>query len=113
MATSGNPKFFLGTDTAPHLIHDKESDCGCAGIFNSTYCIPVIAQIFDNENSLDKMENFISKNGANHYKLDFNKDKISIYKSDKALQFKENLDVGINTIKIFNPGFPVYWMVSN
>lgn len=113
MATSGNPKFFLGTDTAPHFIHDKESDCGCAGIFNSTYCIPIIAQIFDNENSLDKMENFISKNGANHYKLDINKDKISICKSDKALQFKENLDVGNNTIKIFSPGFPVYWKVSN
>ena len=42
-ATSGNPKFFLGTDTAPHLTSDKESACGCAGVFNSTYCVSILA----------------------------------------------------------------------
>ena len=51
-AISGNPKFFLGTDTAPHLTKDKESACGCAGVFNATYCLSILAQLFDNEKSL-------------------------------------------------------------
>ena len=112
VAISGNHKFFLGTDTAPHFLHDKESDCGCAGIFNSTYCIPIIAQIFDDENSLEQMENFVSKNGAIHYDLEFNKEKIKIIKSDVELKFRENLFVGKDAIRIFNPGFPIFWRVS-
>ena len=75
MATSGNIKFFfLGTDTAPHLLQDKENDCGCAGVFNSTYCIPILAQLFENEKSLENLENFVSKNGAKHYNLKLNKE---------------------------------------
>src|SRR6056300_734879 len=68
-ATSGNPKFFLGTDTAPHLTEDKESACGCAGVFNATYCLSILAQLFDNQNSLPQLEDFVSKNGAKHYNL--------------------------------------------
>ena len=63
-AVSGNPKFFLGTDTAPHLVKDKENSCGCAGIFNATYCMQILAQIFENENSLSNLEKFTSKNGS-------------------------------------------------
>ena len=74
-ATSGNPKFFLGTDTAPHLAYDKESECGCAGVFNATYCLSILAQIFDNEKAINKLEMFTSKNGALHYGLKFNKKK--------------------------------------
>jgi len=111
-AISGNPKFFLGTDTAPHLIHDKESTCGCAGIFNATYCLPILAQIFDNENSINKLENFVSKNGAQHYNVKLNKGKIRIVKSSERLIFKKFLEVKKIKIKNFEPDFPVFWNVE-
>ena len=63
-ATSGSKKFFLGTDTAPHAKGDKESDCGCAGMFNAPYAIESYATTFDEENALDKFEAFASLNGC-------------------------------------------------
>ena len=110
-AVSGNPKFFLGTDTAPHLTTDKENDCGCAGVFNTTYCLPILAQIFENNQSLDNLESFVSKNGALHYSLNFNKGKIKLRKSNYPLKFRDALNFKNKSIKIFNPGFPVYWKV--
>ena len=112
VATNGNSKFFLGTDTAPHFISDKESACGCAGIFNATYCIPILAQIFDNENALPQLENFISKNGSQHYNLNINKEKITLIKSSQNLIFKKYLDVNEQKIKIFEPDFLVFWNVA-
>lgn len=110
-ATSGNSKFFLGTDSAPHFKHDKESECGCAGVFNSTYCISILTQLFDNNNALPKLENFISKNGAKHYNLNINKEKITLIKSSQNLIFKKYLDVNEQKIKIFEPDFLVFWKV--
>ena len=111
-AVSGNPKFFLGTDTAPHLTRDKENSCGCAGVFNSTYCLPILAQIFDNEKSKRNLENFVSKNGAIHYNLRFNKTKIRLFKSNKRLNFKKFLNINQEKIKIFEPNFPIFWNVA-
>ena len=111
-AVSGNPKFFLGTDTAPHFVNDKESDCGCAGIFNATYCLSILTQLFDNENSLLNLEKFISINGAKHYNLDTNKEKITLIKSNQNLIFKKYLDVNKNKIRIFEPDFLVFWKVD-
>ena len=111
-AISGNQKFFLGTDTAPHLTVDKESECGCAGVFNASYCLPILAQIFDNQKSLSTLENFVSKNGAIHYNLSFNKEKIKLFKSEESITFKKFLHFKNKKLKIFNPNFPVYWDVS-
>jgi dihydroorotase len=111
-ATSGNPKFFLGTDTAPHLTKDKESDCGCAGVFNATYCLSILAQLFDNENSIHNLEKFTSINGACHYKLKPNKDTILMSKSSEKLNFKEYLFLDKQKIKIFEPDFPVFWRIA-
>ena len=111
-ATSGNRKFFLGTDTAPHLTKDKESDCGCAGVFNATYCIQILTQLFDNEYSLHNLEKFTSINGASHYNLKTNKDTISMSKSNKKLNFKEYLFLEKQKIKIFEPDFPVFWRIA-
>jgi dihydroorotase len=111
-ATSKKTKFFLGTDTAPHLTSDKESACGCAGIFNASYCIPILAQLFDNENALPQLENFISKNGAKHYNLNINKEKITLIKSSQNLIFKKHLNVNEKRIKIFEPDFLVFWKVD-
>lgn len=109
MVLSGNPKFFLGTDTAPHLTTDKESDCGCAGIFNATYCLPILAQLFENKNSIDKLESFVSKNGAFHYNLKLNEDKIKLVKSKSNIKLKKYLYVNQNKIRIFEPDFPIFW----
>ena len=79
---SQNTKFFLGTDSAPHLKKDKESSCGCAGVFNATYCMSVLAQLFEQENSLDRLENFVSINGACHYGLELNKERLTLEKSE-------------------------------
>ena len=111
-AISGNPKFFLGTDTAPHLTTDKESACGCAGVFNATYSLPILAQLFDNENSLSNLEKFISKNGAKHYILNKKKKKIILIKSSQALIFKKYLNVNKQSIKIFYPDFSIFWKVG-
>jgi dihydroorotase len=111
-AISGNPKFFLGTDTAPHMSQDKENACGCAGIFNSTYCVSILTQLFDNENALHQLENFISKNGAKHYNLSINKESIKLIKSSESLKFKKYLNVNKQKIKIFEPDFPVFWQVT-
>ena len=111
-ATSNNTKFFLGTDTAPHLTSDKESACGCAGVFNSTYCVPILAQLFDNENALPQLENFISKNGAKHYNLKINKEKITLIKSSQNLIFKKYINVKEKKIKVFEPDFLVFWKIA-
>ena len=112
VAVNGNSKFFLGTDTAPHLAKDKESDCGCAGIFNATYCIQILTQLFDNENALSNLEKFISRNGAKHYDVKINNKKILLTKSHEALSFKEYLHVEEQKIKIFKPDFLVFWRVA-
>lgn len=71
-ATSGNPKFFLGTDTAPHAAHTKEAACGCAGIFSAPAAIEVYAEVFDKAGALDKLEAFASLNGPAFYGLPAN-----------------------------------------
>ena len=109
VATSSNPKFFLGTDTAPHLKKDKETQCGCAGIFNATYCMQMLAQLFDNNNAISKLENFTSIYGAMHYKINVNKQKIKMIKKNKQLKFQKKLEFHGKQIIIFTPDFPVYW----
>lgn len=111
-AVSGNSKYFLGTDSAPHLKEDKQSACGCAGVFNATTCISILAEIFDRENSIEKLENFVSINGAKHYGFDINKEKIKITKTNKPISFPYNLIVRKKEVLIFQPEFPVFWEVK-
>jgi dihydroorotase len=71
-ACSGSPKFFLGTDSAPHAVAAKESACGCAGIFNAPFALETYATIFEEEGALDKLEAFASENGPRFYGLPLN-----------------------------------------
>lgn len=112
VATNGNSKFFLGTDTAPHFKKDKESECGCAGVFNATYAISILAQIFDQHNSISNLENFVSLNGSKHYQLAPNKGKISLIKRNAPIDLINSLDVSNESITIFKPDFPIYWEVN-
>ncbi len=75
-ATSGSPKFFLGTDSAPHAVHAKESACGCAGIFNAPYALESYAKTFEEEGALDRLEAFASLNGPRFYGLPVNEGRV-------------------------------------
>ena len=110
-ATSGSPKFFLGTDTAPHLKKDKENECGCAGVFNATYCMSILTQIFDDNKSLSSLEKFTSVNGAKHYQQNLNKTKLKLVKKIKPIKFIKSIKVQNEEIIIFNPNFSIYWEV--
>ena len=81
-ATSGNKKFFLGTDSAPHAQDNKETSCGCAGIYSAHAAIELYAEVFDNANALDKLEGFASFYGADFYGLPRNTDTITLEKTD-------------------------------
>lgn len=80
-ATSGSPKFFLGTDSAPHVKGAKESSCGCAGLFNAPYAIESYAMAFDADGALDKLEAFASENGPRFYGLPLNEGSITLERS--------------------------------
>ena len=77
-ATSGDPSFFLGTDSAPHLVGAKESACGCAGIFNAPFALESYVAVFDAEGALDRFEAFASENGPRFYGLPLNESRITL-----------------------------------
>lgn len=79
-AISGSPKFFLGTDSAPHEVKTKENGCGCAGIFSSFAALALYAEVFDAEGALDKLEGFASVNGATFYGLPLNDERTTLTK---------------------------------
>lgn len=81
-ATSGSPKFFLGTDSAPHTTSAKESACGCAGIFNAPFALESYAMVFDEEGALDKLEGFACEHGPRFYGLPLNQDRIALERAD-------------------------------
>ena len=112
-AIKGNENFFLGTDSAPHSIKAKESECGCAGIFNTINSIETLTQLFEDNNSLKNLEKFISFNGPRHYNLYPNKQKIILHKSNDNLKFKSSLNVNNENFKIFKPPFEVFWKQEN
>jgi len=84
-ATSGSPKFFLGTDSAPHLKKDKESACGCAGIFGAPYALESYVTVFDDEGALDRFEGFASLHGPAFYQLPVNEDVVSLERAEVAV----------------------------
>ena len=80
-ATSGSPKFFLGTDSAPHEVAAKESACGCAGIFNAPFALETYATMFDEDDALDRLEGFASLHGPAFYGLPVNEGTITLKRS--------------------------------
>ena len=84
-ATSGSPKFFLGTDSAPHAVEAKESGCGCAGIFNAPYALESYATVFEEEGALDRFEAFASENGPLFYGLPLNEERVSLAREEQPV----------------------------
>jgi dihydroorotase len=81
-ATSGSPKYFLGTDSAPHLVHTKEAACGCAGIFNAPFALESYAIAFDEDGVLDRLEGFASEHGPRFYGLPLNEGTVTLERAD-------------------------------
>ncbi|MHA1537261.1 MAG: dihydroorotase [Alphaproteobacteria bacterium] len=111
-ATSGDRRFFLGTDSAPHLARDKQSDCGCAGIFNAPNALPCVAQSFDDREALENLEAFTSLNGARFYGLPLNDDTVTLSKSDRPVAGPAPVAVAGDEIRVFAPPAPVYWRLE-
>ncbi len=84
-ATSGSAKFFLGTDSAPHHRHAKESGCGCAGIFNAPFALESYLEVFDQEGALDHFEGFASEHGARFYGLPLNQGTVTLEKAPTSV----------------------------
>ena len=89
-ATSGSPKFFLGTDSAPHARHAKESACGCAGIFNAPFALESYAAVFEEEGALNNLAAFASANGARFYRLPINEETITLERAE--VQVPDEID---------------------
>ena len=110
-ATSGSEKFFLGTDSAPHAQHAKESACGCAGSYTAHAAIELYAEVFEQENALEKLEAFASLNGPNFYGLPVNCDTITLEKKswsvpatmafgqDQVVPIRANEDIAWQVVK--------------
>lgn len=81
-AVSGSPKFFLGTDSAPHAVEAKESGCGCAGIFNAPFALESYLQVFEEEGAVDRFEAFASENGARFYGMPLNKGAVTLVREE-------------------------------
>lgn len=110
-ATSGDTRFFLGTDSAPHPINAKESACGCAGVFNVANTLSCLAHVFDEEDALDRLEGFTSLHGPAFYGLPVNDAEFTLEKRDQPATLPASIDVGDETVVIFDPGTVLHWHV--
>ncbi len=106
-ATSGSKKFFLGSDSAPHFIGDKENACGCAGIFSAPQAIEHYLEVFDKQNAIDKFEAFASLNGPNFYGLPHNQEKITIERIEQKIE--KTIGKGAETIHPFRSDTLIDW----
>ncbi|MFW2176861.1 MULTISPECIES: dihydroorotase [unclassified Moraxella] len=110
VATSGNPKFFLGTDSAPHATHTKENACGCAGCYSAPIALALYAQAFDSVGKLDKLEGFASLHGAKFYGLPVNSDKVTLVRDPWQVPDSYGY-LGDKTITPLQAGQMIDWKV--
>ncbi|RGP40136.1 Dihydroorotase [Altererythrobacter insulae] len=110
-ATSGNSKFFLGTDSAPHERHAKESACGCAGIFNAPFALESYLQVFEEEGALEQFEAFASLNGPAFYGLPVNEETITLERAEMAVP--EELSAGGSVVVPFHAGKTLGWRIAS
>ncbi len=109
-AISGNPKFFLGTDSAPHLKHDKESACGCAGIFSAPVALESYTLTFDEEGALDRLEAFASEFGPRFYGLPLNEGTITLHRESQTVP--EIVTQGDLAVVPFHAGETLGWRAA-
>ena len=110
-ATSGDRRFFLGTDSAPHVDPLKECACGCAGIFSSINTMACLAHVFEEENALDRLEAFASLNGPAFYSLPPNDERMTLIRQDEPVNFPDKIETGAGPVTVFDTMFPIHWNV--
>ena len=108
-AVSGSPKFFLGTDTAPHVVGAKESGCGCAGLFNAPFALEAYACVFEEEGAFDRLEGFASEHGARFYGLPLNEGVVTLKQG--AARVPERIGQGDAAVVPFLAGDTLGWQV--
>jgi dihydroorotase len=108
-ATSGNPKFFLGTDSAPHAQHTKEASCGCAGVYNAHAGIELYAIAFEEAGALDKLEGFASEHGPAFYELPKNSGRITLVR--EPWQVPETIAFGEHALVPLRAGETLPWKI--
>lgn len=110
-ATSGDARFFLGTDSAPHTDANKEMACGCAGCFTATNTMSLLAEVFEKADALDKLEAFTSLNGPGFYRLPVNEETLTLTKGD-VVTYPDKIETGDGPVTVFDAGFPLHWHVA-
>ena len=110
-ATRGNPRFFLGTDSAPHARSAKENDCGCAGIFSAPAALEIYAELFEQAGALDRLDSFAAGHGADFYGLPRNKDQVKLIRSDWTVP--ETLPFDDDVIVPMRAGESCRWKIAD
>jgi dihydroorotase len=110
-AVSGSPKFFLGTDSAPHPRHAKESGCGCAGIFNAPFALESYAQVFEEEGALDRFEGFASEHGARFYGLPLNEGTVTLART--SVKVPDHISGSDADVTPFHAGQMLNWKLAS
>ena len=111
-ATSGDRRFFLGTDSAPHTDPLKECACGCAGIFSSINTMGCLAHVFEQDGALDRLEAFVSLHGPAFYGLPVNEARVTLQRHDEPVAFPEKIETGDGPVTVFDPMFPIHWNLA-
>jgi dihydroorotase len=106
-ATSGDARFFLGTDSAPHTDANKLLPCGCAGCFTALNTMSILAQVFEQENALDKLEQFTSLNGPAYYGLPANEATITLIR--ETPNHPTHIHTSEGPVTVFDPAMPLNW----
>lgn len=110
-ATSGDPSFFLGTDSAPHPTHKKEAECCAAGCFTAPVALACLAQVFEAEDKLPLLESFVAENGARFYGLPLNDGTVTLTRGAPQ-PIPEPIKAGDVTVTVFDPGTPLHWRAN-
>ena len=109
-AVSGSPRFFLGTDSAPHVVGAKESGCGCAGIFNAPYALEAYLRVFDEEGALDRFEGFAAEHGARFYGLPLNSGTVTLVRTPVTVP--DRIGAGDTAVVPFMAGETIGWRLD-
>ena len=110
-ATSGDARFFLGTDSAPHTDPAKLQPCGCAGCFTATNTLSILAEVFEQDNALDRLEAFACRNGAAFYGLAVNPDTLTLSKGD-PVSYPDSIPTPDGPVTVFDPMMLLHWRVE-
>jgi len=110
-ATSGDARFFLGADSAPHTDAAKETACGCAGCFTAPVAMGLLAHVFEQEGALARLEGFASLHGAAFYGLAPNAGTLTLEKQAEPAPYPARIETGAGPVTVFDPGFATFWRV--